>query len=151
MDYPLLNAFLTMLWFFLWVLWFVMLFRVFGDIFRDDSMSGWGKAGWAVFVCVLPFLGVFIYLVARGRGMGERDVRQQRRQEEAFRSYVQEVAAEAPATGTTAPAGTTGTAARTGPTGPTHADQLTKLAGLHDHGDISDAEYEQAKAKVLAG
>lgn len=139
MDYPLLNAFLTMLWFFLWVLWFVMLFRVFGDIFRDDSMSGWGKAGWAVFVCVLPFVGVFIYLIARGRGMGERDVRQQRRQEEAFRSYVQEAAADAPATGTT------------GTTGPTHADQLTKLAGLHDHGDISDAEYERAKAKVLAG
>ncbi|MEV6999575.1 SHOCT domain-containing protein [Streptomyces sp. NPDC093982] len=128
-----------MLWFFLWVLWFVMLFRVFGDIFRDDSMSGWGKAGWAVFVCVLPFLGVFVYLIARGRGMGERDVRQQRRQEEAFRSYVQEAAADAPATGTT------------GTTGPTHADQLTKLAGLHDHGDISDAEYERAKAKVLAG
>ncbi|MEU9051746.1 SHOCT domain-containing protein [Streptomyces sp. NPDC048384] len=128
-----------MLWFFLWVLWFVMLFRVFGDIFRDDSMSGWGKAGWAVFVCVLPFVGVFIYLIARGRGMGERDVRQQRRQEEAFRSYVQEAAADAPATGTT------------GTTGPTHADQLTKLAGLHDHGDISDAEYERAKAKVLAG
>ncbi|MFC8091061.1 SHOCT domain-containing protein [Streptomyces sp. NPDC057301] len=128
-----------MLWFFLWVLWFVMLFRVFGDIFRDDSMSGWGKAGWAVFVCVLPFLGVFVYLIARGRGMGERDVRQQRRQEEAFRSYVQEAAADAPATGTT------------GTTGATHADQLTKLAGLHDHGDISDAEYERAKAKVLAG
>ncbi|MCL8013360.1 SHOCT domain-containing protein [Streptomyces sp. AS02] len=122
-----------MLWFFLWVLWFVMLFRIFGDIFRDDSMGGWGKAGWTVFVCVLPFLGVFVYLIARGRGMGERDVRQMRRQEEEFRSYVQEAAAETPSTG------------------PTHADELTKLAGLHDHGDITDAEYERAKAKVLAG
>ncbi|MGW6909050.1 MULTISPECIES: SHOCT domain-containing protein [unclassified Streptomyces] len=132
-DYPLLNAFLTMLWFFLWVLWFVMLFRVFGDIFRDHELSGWAKAGWTVFVCVLPFLGIFVYLIARGRGMGERDVRQMQRQEEQFRSYVQEAAAGAPATG------------------PTHVDELTKLAGLHDHGDITDAEYERAKAKVLAG
>lgn len=135
MDYPLLNAFLTMLWFFLWVMWFVMLFRVFGDIFRDDSMGGWAKAGWTVFVCVLPFLGVFIYLIARGRGMGERDVRQMRRREQEFRAYVQEAAADAPATRATA----------------TRADELTKLAGLHDHGDITDAEYERAKAKVLAG
>ncbi|MFI7410157.1 SHOCT domain-containing protein [Streptomyces sp. NPDC049627] len=122
-----------MLWFFLWVMWFVMLFRVFGDIFRDDSMGGWAKAGWTVFVCVLPFLGVFIYLIARGRGMGQRDVRQMQQQEQAFRSYVQEAAAGAPATGAT------------------RADELAKLAGLHDHGDITDAEYERAKAKVLAG
>ncbi|MDF3146398.1 MULTISPECIES: SHOCT domain-containing protein [unclassified Streptomyces] len=136
MDYPLLNAFLTMLWFFLWVMWFVLLFRVIGDIFRDDDMGGWGKAGWTVFVCALPFLGVFVYLIARGRGMGERDVRQMQRQEDAFRSYVQEAAAGAPATG--APQAT-------------RVDELTKLAGLHDHGDITDAEYERAKAKVLAG
>ncbi|MDC0768186.1 SHOCT domain-containing protein [Streptomyces sp. HD] len=137
MDYPLLDAFLTMLWFFLWVMWFVMLFRVFGDIFRDDSIGGWAKAGWTVFVCVLPFVGVFVYLIARGRGMGERDVRQHQQHEQAFRSYVQEAAAGAPATATM--------------TGATRADELTKLAGLHDHGDITDAEYERAKAKVLAG
>ncbi|MEY9991025.1 putative membrane protein [Streptomyces sp. V4I8] len=136
MDYPLLNAFLTMLWFFLWVMWFVLLFRVIGDIFRDDTLGGGAKAGWTVFVCVLPFLGVFVYLMARGRGMGERDVRQMQRQEEAFRSYVQEAAAETPATGATRA---------------THADALAKLAGLHDHGDITDAEYERAKEKVLAG
>jgi hypothetical protein len=141
-DYPLLNAFLTMLWFFLWVMWFVLLFRVIGDIFRDDTMGGGAKAGWTVFVCVLPFLGVFVYLLARGRGMGERDMRQMRRQEEAFRSYVQEAAAEAPATGGTRTA--QGIQA-------THADALAKLAGLHDHGDITDAEDERAKEKVLAG
>ncbi|MFE9018581.1 SHOCT domain-containing protein [Streptomyces sp. NPDC007808] len=133
MDYPLLNAFLTMLWFFLWVMWFVLLFRVIGDIFRDDGMGGWGKAGWTVFVCVMPFLGIFVYLIARGRGMGERAMRQMQRQEQEFRSYVQTAAAETPATGATS------------------ADELTKLAGLHDHGDITDAEYERAKAKVLAG
>ncbi|MFI6009214.1 SHOCT domain-containing protein [Streptomyces sp. NPDC051243] len=137
MDYPLLNAFLTMLWFFLWVMWFVLLFRVIGDIFRDHSMGGGAKAGWTVFVCVLPYLGVFVYLIARGRGMGERDVRQTQQQEQAFRSYVREAATEAPATGT---------AAR-----PTQADELTKLAGLHDHGEITDDEYERAKAIVLSG
>ncbi len=131
-DYPLLNAFLTMLWFFLWILWFFLLFRIFADLFRDDSLSGWGKAGWTVLVIVLPFLGVLVYLIARGKGMGERDVKQAQAQEQAFRSYVQEVAAESP------------------PSGLTRADELAKLASLKDRGDITDAEYENAKAKVLA-
>ena len=131
MNYPLLNVFMTMLWFFLWVMWFVLLFRVITDLFRDDSVSGWGKAGWTVFVCVLPFVGVFTYLIARGRGMGERDQRRAREQEKAFRAYVQETAA-----GTAPPQ--------------SEADALAKLAGLHDHGDITDAEYAQAKARVLA-
>ncbi|MEV6945193.1 SHOCT domain-containing protein [Streptomyces sp. NPDC051172] len=122
---------MTMLWFFLWVMWFVLLFRVIGDIFRDDHMSGWGKAGWTLSVCVLPFLGVLVYLIARGRGMGERDRRQMQRQEQAFRSYVQEAAAEAPVAGRTS------------------TDELATLAGLHDHGDITDTEYAQAKAKIL--
>ncbi|MEV5282577.1 SHOCT domain-containing protein [Streptomyces sp. NPDC051994] len=121
-----------MMWFFLWVMWLILLFRVIGDIFRDDALSGWGKAGWTLFVCVLPFLGVFVYLIARGRGMGRREVRQAQKQEQAFRSYVQEVAADAPASGAT------------------RADELAKLAGLHDHGDITDSEYEKAKTKVLA-
>jgi putative oligomerization/nucleic acid binding protein/phospholipase D-like protein len=129
-NYPLLDAFLTMLWFFLWVMWFMLLFRVVYDVFSDDSLSGWGKAGWTVFVCVLPFLGVFVYLAARGRSMGERALRRAQVQEQAFRSYVQE-AASGPAPG------------------PSKADELAKLAGLHDHGDITDAEYETAKAKVL--
>jgi hypothetical protein len=128
MNYPLLNAFLTMLWFFLWVMWFVLLFRVFGDLFRDDSIGGWGKAGWAVFVCVLPFVGVFVYLVARGDGMGERSMQRAREQETAFRAYVRETAG----------------------TQQSETEALAKLAGLHDHGDITDAEYAQAKAKVLA-
>ncbi|MEU2283805.1 SHOCT domain-containing protein [Streptomyces sp. NPDC013178] len=131
-DYPLLNGFLTMLWFFLWIMWLMLLFRVIADIFRDDALSGWAKAGWTLFVCVLPFLGVFVYLIARGRGMGERAVQQAQTREQAFRSYVREAAAETPAAGAS------------------RADELTKLAGLHDHGHITDTEYEQAKAKVLA-
>ncbi|MFD3924942.1 SHOCT domain-containing protein [Streptomyces sp. NPDC058614] len=132
-DYPLLDAFLTMMWFFLWVMWFMLLFRVIGDIFRDDELSGWAKAAWTLCVCVLPYLGVFVYLIARGKGMGRRDVRQAQQQEKAFRSYVQQAAAGAPATGVN------------------KADELAKLAGLHDHGDITDTEYEKAKAKVLTG
>ncbi|MFF4273370.1 SHOCT domain-containing protein [Streptomyces sp. NPDC001536] len=132
-DYPLLNAFLTIMWVFLWVMWFMLLFRVFADIFRDDSMSGWGKAGWSVFCIVLPFLGCFVYLIARGRSMGRREVSAARRSEEEYREYLRA------AVGATesAPAG--------------HVEELSKLAGLHDHGDITDAEYQRAKEKVLAG
>lgn len=134
MDYPLLDVFLTMLWFFLWIMWIMLLFRVIVDIFRDDTHSGLGKAGWTLTVCVLPFLGVFVYLIARGRGMGERELRQAQDRERAFRAYVQEAAAE--------PAPKTPGA---------KADELGKLAALHDKGAITDAEYERAKSKVLTG
>ncbi|MEW2413162.1 PLD nuclease N-terminal domain-containing protein [Streptomyces sp. NPDC046866] len=131
-DYPLLNAFLTMLYFFLWIMWFMLLFKIIGDIFRDDSLGGWGKAGWTAFVCLLPFLGVFVYLLARGRSMGEREAQQVREQEQAFRAYVQQAAEGAPSAPTTA------------------GEELSKLAALRDHGDLTPAEYEQAKTKVLA-
>src|SRR5581483_9253367 len=91
-DYPLLSVFWSMLWFFLWIMWFVLLFRVVVDIFRDHEMSGWGKAGWLVFVIVLPFLGVFVYVIARGKNMGHREIAQARAQQEAFDSYVRETA-----------------------------------------------------------
>ncbi|MFC9328487.1 SHOCT domain-containing protein [Kitasatospora sp. NPDC057015] len=129
-DYPLLNVFWTMLWFFLWILWFMLLFRILVDLFRDDSLSGWGKAGWAVFLILLPFLGVFVYLIARGRGMGERDMRQAQESQDRFRSYVRESA---------------GSSART-----STADQLAKLHQLHGAGQITEEEYAKAKAKVLA-
>ncbi|MDX2391079.1 MULTISPECIES: SHOCT domain-containing protein [unclassified Streptomyces] len=125
-DFPLMNMFWTMMLCFLWVLWFMLLFRVIGDIFRDDDMNGWGKAGWTIFVIVLPYLGVLIYLVARGRGMGEREIRRAHRQEQAFRSYVRDSA------------GTTN-----------DAEALSRLAELKNRGDITAVEYEQAKAKVL--
>ena len=81
---PLLSAFWSMLLFFLWIMWFVLLFRIVVDIFRDDSMSGWAKAGWLVFCIVLPFLGVFVYVIARGKNMGRREAAQARAQQEAF-------------------------------------------------------------------
>ncbi|MER5881936.1 SHOCT domain-containing protein [Streptomyces sp. NPDC001910] len=126
-DYPLLNVFWSMLWFFLWILWFVLLFRIIGDIFRDDELNGWGKAGWCVFVVVLPFLGIFVYLIARGRGMGAREAQRIRKGEEDMESYIRETA------------GTTG-----------KADELAKLAELKSAGHLTPGEFEEAKAKVLA-
>jgi hypothetical protein len=129
MNYPLLNVFLTTMWFFLWILWFILLFRVFGDLFRDDTLSGWAKAGWCVFVIVLPFLGVFVYLIARGRGMGERDAQTQAQAEGEFRDYVKSVAAEGPAE--------------------SQAEQLQKLADLKSQGHLTEEEYERAKSSIL--
>ncbi|MEV7687572.1 SHOCT domain-containing protein [Streptomyces bungoensis] len=130
-DYPLLSAFWTMLVFFLWIMWFVLLFRVIVDIFRDDAMNGWAKAGWTLFVIVLPFLGVLVYLIARGRGMGEREVAQARAQQEAFDTYVRETAKGG------APASS--------------ADELAKLSAMRARGDIDDDEFRRAKDLVLSG
>ncbi|MFB6619593.1 SHOCT domain-containing protein [Streptomyces sp. NPDC085524] len=127
-DYPVLNVFWTTLMIFIWILWFMLLFRIIGDIFRDDDLSGWGKAGWCVFVVFLPFLGVFVYLIARGRGMGMREMQRVQQNEAAFQAYVRESAG----------------------TPTSHAEELSKLADLKNRGDITPAEYEQAKAKVLA-
>jgi uncharacterized membrane protein YcjF (UPF0283 family) len=126
---PLLDVFLTMMFFFLWVLWFFLLFRVIMDIFRSRDLGGWGKAGWLVFVIVLPFLGVLVYLIARGHKMTDRDTAQAQAQDEAFRAYVRDAAQENGSSST--------------------AGELAKLADLHDHGVISDAEYQRGKDKVL--
>ena len=126
MDYPLLNAFWTMLYFFIWILWIFLVIRVIFDIFRSRDLSGWGKAAWLILVVIVPFLGVFIYVIARGGKMHERDVQQANAQNEAFQSYVRDAA------------------------GQTSADQLAKLADLHNKGVISDQEFEREKAKILA-
>lgn len=137
-NYPLLDAFLTMLWFFLWILWIFLLFRVVLDIFRDDSLSGWGKAGWLVFALILPFLGVFVYLIARGSKMGAREQAEARRNKEEFDDYIRQTAATS-SDGATA----------TGPA-PSHADQLAQLAQLKADGTLSEEEFQKAKAKILA-
>ncbi|MFE0581588.1 SHOCT domain-containing protein [Streptomyces sp. NPDC058874] len=128
-DYPLLNLFWTMLWFFLWVMWFFLLFKVITDIFRDHSLHGWGKAGWLILVLLVPFIGVFVYVIARGRSMHERDARQVKENEAAFRSYVRQAAGS----------GSGGS-----------ADELSKLSALKDKGDISQEEFDRAKARILA-
>jgi hypothetical protein len=126
-DYPLLGLIWTMFILFLWVAWLFLLFRVFADIFRTHDMGGVAKALWCVFVILAPFLGTFVYLIARGQSMAERDAEQARQSEAAFRSYVQNAAADSGA-----------------------ADELTKLAGLKQSGVITEAEFEAQKAKLLA-
>ncbi|MCX4713035.1 MULTISPECIES: SHOCT domain-containing protein [Streptomyces] len=133
-DYPLLNVFLTMLYLFLWVMWFFLLFKVITDLFRDHSLNGWAKAGWLVLVILLPYLGVLIYLVVRGRSMHERDEKLAKDSEAAFRSYVRDAAASQ--------GGSSG--------GSDHVNALAKLAELKDKGALNAEEYEQAKAKLLA-
>ena len=129
-DYPVLGAFWTAMWVFLWVLWIFLLFRVVLDIFRDDSMSGWGKTGWLVFVILLPFLGVFVYVVARGTGMGRREQHHVEQQQKAFDSYIRKTA---------------GTSE-----GDSHADQLARLAQLRSDGTLSEEEFQKAKERVLS-
>ncbi|WP_406859094.1 SHOCT domain-containing protein [Streptomyces sp. HUAS MG47] len=127
-DYPLLDVFWTTLWIFLWILWFMLLFRIITDVFRDDDLSGWAKAGWMIFVVFLPFLGVFVYLIARGKGMGNRELSAARQSEQAFRSYVQEAAGGGGST----------------------VDQLARLGELKTSGQITEEEFQAAKAKILA-
>jgi Short C-terminal domain/Phospholipase_D-nuclease N-terminal len=126
-DYPLLGVFWTMLWFFLFFIWIWILITIFADIFRSQDMGGWAKAGWTIFVIVLPFLGILIYLIARGKSMRERAVQRAAQQEQDFRGYVQEAAG-----------------------GSSSADQLSKLADLKEQGVLTDTEFEAEKAKILS-
>jgi Short C-terminal domain/Phospholipase_D-nuclease N-terminal len=121
------QVFWSFVWFFLFFIWIWLLIMVFGDIFRSNDLSGWAKAIWTIFVIFLPYLGVFVYLIARGHKMGEHAAQQAQAHDAAFRQYVQEaVPASSP------------------------ADELSKLATLKANGAITDAEYEQLKAKALA-
>jgi len=126
-DYPLLSVFWTMLLFFGFFLFLWIFIVVIMDVFRSRDMGGWAKAGWVIFLIVLPVIGIIVYLVARGGSMHERQVAQMRQQEREFRSYVQQAS------------GGGGT-----------ADELAKLADLKAKGVISDAEFEAQKAKLLS-
>ncbi len=125
---PLFDLFWAMLWLFLWIAWIWLLVTVLFDVFRSDDLGGWGKALWAIFVVILPFLGVFIYLIARGGQMQQRAVDSAAAQKAATDDYVHSVAS-----------------ADSG------ADQIEKLAALRDQGALTDEEFQQQKAKVLAG
>jgi ABC-type multidrug transport system fused ATPase/permease subunit len=128
-DYPLGGVFLSMLYFFLFFIWIWILITVFMDIFRSPDLSGWLKALWSIFVIVLPFLGVFIYLIARGGKMQERKLQEAAQQKQAFDSYVRQTA------GTSAGDVTS---------------QLSQLADLKAQGVLTESEFEAQKAKVLA-
>jgi hypothetical protein len=126
-DYPFLNILWSMIIFFAWVAWLFILFRVIADIFRRHDTSGWGKAAWLVFVIVLPFLGVFIYLIANGDEMGKRDLDQARAAQASMDDYVKSVA------------GSGGAAA-----------EIDKAKQLLDSGAITQAEFDAIKAKAIA-
>ena len=111
---------------FLWVIWIWVLIWVFIDIFRSRDMSGWAKALWFLFVLFIPLIGVVVYLIARGDSMNERAAQQARQQDQEFRSYVREAAADSPAS---------------------MADQLAKLADLRDRGVISAGESSAGRPR----
>lgn len=122
------QMFWSMLWFFLFFIWIWILITVFADIFRSHDLSGWAKAIWVIFVIFIPYLGVFVYLIARGHKMSEHAMEGAKAQDQAARQYIQ------------AAAGTGGSA----------ADELSRLADLKAKGVIDDAEFQKLKAKVVA-
>jgi lysylphosphatidylglycerol synthetase-like protein (DUF2156 family) len=125
---PLLDLFWTTVWFFLFIAWIWLLIAIYADIFRSDDMGGWGKAFWVLFVLVLPFLGVLIYLIARGGSMQERTEQAAIESRRATEAYIRTVATSTPSS----------------------AEELTKLAELRDKGVITAPEFEAQKAKLLA-
>jgi hypothetical protein len=127
-DYPFIDIVGSMLFFFGFVIWLMLLFSVFGDIFRRHDISGWGKAGWILLCIVLPFLGVLIYLGTQARGMAERKAAEMQAAQSQFDQYVRETA------------GSGGGA----------ATEIANAKGLLDSGAITQAEYDDLKRKVLA-
>lgn len=125
-DFTFGQALLTVLEIFVFAAWLMVLFTIIGDLFRDHALSGWGKALWVLFLIFVPFLAALIYLVARGSGMRERALQQQEEAQKQLDAYVRQTAG-----------------------GGSAADELTKLARLHDDKKISDEEYERAKAKIV--
>jgi hypothetical protein len=124
------QVFWSFLVFFFWIIWIWLLIVVFSDLFRSPDLSGWGKAAWTVGILLLPYLGVFLYLIFRGGKMHERAVASAEAQEKAFRQYVRDTAGS-------------------GGDGSTAAEELSKLEDLKRRGVISDAEFDQLKAKVV--
>ena len=125
-SYPLLNIFFSILFFFVFFLWIFLLIQILIDVFRSHDMSGGVKALWVLFIIILPFLGVLVYLIARGGKMHEHQLEAAKQQQQAFDSYVRHAAGSDSTT-----------------------DQLHKLADLKDRGVINDAEFEAQKAKIL--
>ena len=128
-TYPLGGVFLTMLYFFLFFIWIWILITVFIDIFRSHDLNGWVKALWCIFVIILPFLGVFVYLIARGGKMQERRLQEVAQQKSAFDQYVRQTADSS---------------------GGDVASQLSQLADLKSKGVLTDAEFQAQKSKLLA-
>ena len=123
------QVLLTVLEVFLFAAWLMILFVIISDLFRDHSISGWGKAAWVIFLIFVPFLAALVYLIARGDGMRERSLAQQQEAQKQLDTYIRQTASSG---------------------GASAADELTKLARLHDEKKLSDEEFERAKAKIVA-
>jgi hypothetical protein len=126
-DYPFLDVLWTMLIFFAWIIWFWLLITVFADVFRRHDTSGFAKVLWIIFVIVLPFLGVFIYLIVNHDGMTQRSMKDAQTQRAQTDDYIRSVA------------GGGGAAA-----------EIETAKGLLDSGAITQAEFDAIKAKALA-
>jgi hypothetical protein len=125
-DYPFLDVLWTMLVIFAWVIWFWLLITVFSDLFRRRDISGWGKTGWIIFVIILPFLGVFVYLIAQHQGMADRNIEAQQQVQAQADDYIRSVASQSDP-----------------------AAQIAQAKQLLDSGAISSEEYESLKQKAL--
>jgi Short C-terminal domain/Phospholipase_D-nuclease N-terminal len=126
-DYPFLDVLWTLIIFFVWIIWFFLLFRVIADIFRRHDIGGGKKTLWLLFVILLPFLGVFVYLIAHSDDMAQRDAKTAQASQQQFDQYVKSVA------------GSGGAAA-----------EIDKAKQLLDSGAITQAEFDSIKAKALA-
>ena len=125
-DYPILGFFWSTLIFFLWIMWFFLLFRILADIFRSHDLGGFAKTLWIIFVIFLPFLGVFVYLIARGNEMRSHAIEDAKSQKAQFDDYVRSTVSSSSVT-----------------------DDLAKLAALRDQGVLTDAEFAAQKARLL--
>jgi Phospholipase_D-nuclease N-terminal/Short C-terminal domain len=126
-DFTFGQALLTVIEIFFFVAYLWILITIIGDLFRDHEMSGWGKAGWILVLLVIPLLGSLIYLIARGDGMRDRAIKEQADMQKHMDEYIRQTAG-----------------------GSSSVDELAKLSELKDKGHLSDAEFEQAKAKLLS-
>ena len=124
-TFGVLQVFWSMSWFFLLFMWIMLVFRVFGDLFRDTETGGVAKVLWIVFIIALPFLGVFVYLISRGNAMAQREVAAVQQQDQAARQYIREAA------------------------GSSGADELARLVELKNSGVIDDAEFAKMKSKLV--
>ena len=125
-DYPFLDVLWTMVIFFVWVLWFWLLFGIWADIFRRSDLNGWGKTGWLIFTIILPFLGVFIYIITQHDGMNQRNLDRAQQQRAAMDEYVREAAGSGP------------------------ASEIAQAKQLLDSGAISQQEFDAIKQKAIA-
>ena len=128
-DYPFLDVMWSMLVFFLWVAWFWILFSIWGDLFRRTDLSGWGKAGWLIFTLVVPFLGVFVYVITQNDAMTQRNLERAKAQRAQMDEYVRTTAG-----------GGGGAAA-----------EIERAKQLLDSGAIDQAEFQTLKQRALAG